>query len=750
MNPFRSLRFTLASLRTLLLVFVLASGTIYTGSAAPLNGVPFNNILLLDGIDDFATAPDNANLDLGTGAAGDFTIEGFFFVLGLNNTTNDTLVWKAGAYGLNIIYFNTRTDIIVFRVSDGPQLSDEVSILFAVNLTPGWHHIAAVYNNEFTEAEDQLALYLNGTRVQTGAGFDFTAGVSNSTSPVAVGAYHDIATLDHFNGRLDEVRFSSVMRYNAASYTVPASPFANDANTRALWHFNEAAGATIFSDSSGKGNTLSGLNGARIAPPVAAPIIVSGNIGVAQVALGYTDTVPKTTTTVPGGSYSFTVPNNWSGTVTPSHACYTFAPASRNYVSVTTNQTAGNYTPTFKAASGCADIHITTNANPRGRYGLPPGASARASFAGLNDGVVELLSLSGVSFLPAERVIYKVNGVNTSFTEMMALPNTQLATPNWLPWYDNVNMDTQLRFGNATNLAATVRVFIGGQEMTGSPFTVGPYGSTRKSYPGINNGPVRIVSTQNIVASERVIYKANGVNTSFSEMMALPNSQLDTTFWLPWYNNSGDLNTQLRIANATNQQASVHIFIGAQEMTGSPFNLAGGSSTSKSYPGVNSGPVRIVSTQNIVASERVIYKVNAINASFSEMMALPNSQLDTTFWLPWYNNVGLDTQLRIANVSNATATVHVTIGGVEMTGSPFNLGPGASARKSFAGIDKGPVKVQSNQNIVAAERLIYKVNNVATSFSEMMALPNSELYVIYWLPHYNNVDLDTQLRFGVP
>jgi tetrahydromethanopterin S-methyltransferase subunit H len=252
------------------------------------------------------------------------------------------------------------------------------------------------------------------------------------------------------------------------------------------------------------------------------------------------------------------------------------------------------------------------------------------------------------------------------------------------------------------------------------------------------------------VASERVIYKANGVNTSFSEMMALPNSQLDTTFWLPWYNNSGDLNTQLRIANATNQQASVHIFIGAQEMTGSPFNLAGGASTSRSFPGVNSGPVRIVSTQNIVASERVIYKVNAINASFSEMMALPNSQLDTTFWLPWYNNVGLDTQLRIANVSNATATVHVTIGGVEMTGSPFNLGPGASARKSFAGIDKGPVKVQSNQNIVAAERLIYKVNNVATSFSEMMALPNSELYVIYWLPHYNNVDLDTQLRFGVP
>jgi hypothetical protein len=58
------------------------------------------------------------------------------------------------------------------------------------------------------------------------------------------------------------------------------------------------------------------------------------------------------------------------------------------------------------------------------------------------------------------------------------------------------------------------------------------------------------------------------------------------------------------------------------------------------------GPVDIVSYIPIVAAERVIYKVNGVNTSFSEMMALPNSQLDTTYWFPWYNNVDLDTQLR--------------------------------------------------------------------------------------------------------
>jgi len=179
--------------------------------------------------------------------------------------------------------------------------------------------------------------------------------------------------------------------------------------------------------------------------------------------------------------------------------------------------------------------------------------------------------------------------------------------------------------------------------------------------------------------------------------------------------------------------------------------LLPGESTRKSFPGINSGPVQIVSDQDIVAAERLIYKVNGVNTSFSEMMALPNSQLDTAYWLPWYNNKDLDTQLRFANVHDSQAAqVHLYIGGVEMPGSPFTLLAGESTRKSFADINSGPVQIVSDVPIVAAERLIYKVNGVNTSFSEMLALPNAQLDTTYWFPWYNNVDLDTQLRFGVP
>ena len=85
-----------------------------------------------------------------------------------------------------------------------------------------------------------------------------------------------------------------------------------------------------------------------------------------------------------------------------------------------------------------------------------------------------------------------------------------------------------------------------------------------------------------------------------------------------------------------------------------------------------------------------------------------------------------------------------------MTGSPFTLLAGESTRQSFAGVNNGPVQIVSDVPVVAAERLIYKANNVPTSFTEMMALPASQLDTTYWLPWYNNVDLNTQLRFSVP
>ena len=73
---------------------------------------------------------------------------------------------------------------------------------------------------------------------------------------------------------------------------------------------------------------------------------ISGNAGVASAILTYTNGTPKTVTADGAGLYSFQVPTDWSGTVTPAKDGYIFSPTSMTYVNVLADQTAQNYTTT--------------------------------------------------------------------------------------------------------------------------------------------------------------------------------------------------------------------------------------------------------------------------------------------------------------------------------------------------------------------------------------------------------------------
>ncbi|MBK8821420.1 MAG: right-handed parallel beta-helix repeat-containing protein [Anaerolineales bacterium] len=73
---------------------------------------------------------------------------------------------------------------------------------------------------------------------------------------------------------------------------------------------------------------------------------ISGDAGVAGAILSYVDGSSRTVTADGAGLYTFQVPADWSGTVTPSKAGYTFSPTSMIYVNVLADQTAQNYTTT--------------------------------------------------------------------------------------------------------------------------------------------------------------------------------------------------------------------------------------------------------------------------------------------------------------------------------------------------------------------------------------------------------------------
>ncbi len=86
-----------------------------------------------------------------------------------------------------------------------------------------------------------------------------------------------------------------------------------------------------------------GSTTASVTITVNAIATITGNTGVTGALITYTG---GTATTDGSGNYTFTVPYDWSGTVTPTLAGYTFSPASRTYTNVLADQTAQNFTAT--------------------------------------------------------------------------------------------------------------------------------------------------------------------------------------------------------------------------------------------------------------------------------------------------------------------------------------------------------------------------------------------------------------------
>jgi RHS repeat-associated protein len=66
------------------------------------------------------------------------------------------------------------------------------------------------------------------------------------------------------------------------------------------------------------------------------------------------------------GQYSCTVPDGWTGSVTPSHMGYSFTPASRNYTSIAADAPAEDYTATPSSpASNISFVHVDHLNTPR-------------------------------------------------------------------------------------------------------------------------------------------------------------------------------------------------------------------------------------------------------------------------------------------------------------------------------------------------------------------------------------------------
>lgn len=74
------------------------------------------------------------------------------------------------------------------------------------------------------------------------------------------------------------------------------------------------------------------------------PYIISGSVGLPGVVIRYTDVYPRAIYSDSEGNYAFSVPYNWTGTITPSKTGYSILPASRTFSNVMANQAGQDFT----------------------------------------------------------------------------------------------------------------------------------------------------------------------------------------------------------------------------------------------------------------------------------------------------------------------------------------------------------------------------------------------------------------------
>ncbi|MGQ9657677.1 MAG: LamG-like jellyroll fold domain-containing protein [Fimbriimonadales bacterium] len=231
-------------------------------------------------IDDPANTLPGPPADIG---ATDFTIE--FWVKGDlsdNPTSPISCGWNVDWIYGNIIIDRDRfaqdrkfgisiaDGRVVFGVSgDG---TGDFTICGTSNvLDSAWHHIAV----QRRRSDGYMWLYVDGVLQAQGDGPDGDISYPDDGVPCDSCCYgpcdfsdpylvfgaekhdYDRNYYPSFSGYLDEVRLSTVLRYSG-SFTPPTQPFTPDAQTAALYHFDEGSGTQILDSSGASGEPSHG------------------------------------------------------------------------------------------------------------------------------------------------------------------------------------------------------------------------------------------------------------------------------------------------------------------------------------------------------------------------------------------------------------------------------------------------------------------------------------------------------------
>lgn len=256
-----------------------------SAKALPTPSPAGGNYLELDGVDDYAVLDFQTFGVLLPEGTDEFTIEAWIYPttrpdddvhamilsqqvrMDVVNDVHDgweqireSIEWQKGDLFLRIQ--------ALFRMKGGVAETPYRAKVLSPNQ---WYHIAFQSNGHQTTTivnDDAYTLWQSTPLVDDLSGMerpkDFTLGGFGEK----IGSKHHDHFWGAFAGYIDEVRISRVARYDVEkdSFT-PRGKFKNDAQTVALWQFDEPGGTKKFLDASGNGHHLVGKNGAKTGVP---------------------------------------------------------------------------------------------------------------------------------------------------------------------------------------------------------------------------------------------------------------------------------------------------------------------------------------------------------------------------------------------------------------------------------------------------------------------------------------------------
>ena len=107
-----------------------------------------------------------------------------------------------------------------------------------------WYNLTVTYDGSI------MKMFLDGNLVQQTSTSSL---IASNTFPLTIGGQNGNWWNRNLNGKIDEVRISSIARYD--NNFTPSTHFDNDIYTIALYHFNEGTGDIVYDSS---GNNLTG------------------------------------------------------------------------------------------------------------------------------------------------------------------------------------------------------------------------------------------------------------------------------------------------------------------------------------------------------------------------------------------------------------------------------------------------------------------------------------------------------------